>query len=186
MKSSNRKTRTPFTTAHGVLIEVGGVGVLIVGESGVGKSETALDLINRGSKLISDDIVEIRKSTSSRPVGKGPGRTKHLMEIRGLGIINIKDLFGEAAVKDSREIDMVIELTEWNPDTEYDRLGFDVKTYPILDVKLPFLQIPLSPVRNTATIIEVAAKNHLLRKSGTHAARELDATSPETSSRRKN
>ncbi len=175
LESLLRKRLTPFTTAHGVLLDVYGVGVLILGESGIGKSESALDLINRGSKLISDDIVEIRKSTPSRLSGKGPERTMHLMEIRGVGIINIKDLFGNASVMDKREIDMVIELVQWNPDKEYDRLGLDVKTFPILNVDLPYLQIPVSPGRNTATIIEVAARNQSLKLSGIHSAEKFRA-----------
>ena len=175
LESILRERLTPFTTAHGVLLDVFGIGVLILGESGIGKSESALDLINRGSKLISDDVVEIRKSTSSKLSGKGPERTKHLMEIRGVGIINIKDLFGKASVMDKREIDMVIELVQWNPDTEYDRLGLDVRTSSILDVELPYLQIPLSPGRNTATIIEIAARNRLLKQSGIHSAEKFRA-----------
>lgn len=175
MKSSNRQTPTPFTTAHGVLLDVYGVGVLIIGKSGIGKSESALDLINSGSKLIADDIVEIRKTKSSRLTGIAPERIEHLMEIRGVGIINIKDLFGKASVMDRREIEMVIELVQWNPDTEYDRLGVDVNTFSILDVELPYLQIPLTPGTNTATIIEVAARNQLLRQRGVNSAEKLSA-----------
>ena len=132
-----------------------------------------LDLINRGSKLISDDIVEIRKVGSSKLVGNGPERIKHLMEIRGVGIINIKDLFGTTSVMDKREIDMVIELVHWDPDTEYDRLGLETSNYSILDIELPHLVIPVSPGRNTATIIEVAARNQLLKLSGVHSAEKF-------------
>jgi len=185
LESFLRERLTPFATAHGVLLDVYGVGVLVLGESGIGKSESALDLINRGSKLISDDIVEIRKSTSSRLSGKGPEHTKHLMEIRGVGIINIKDLFGKASVMAKREIEMVIELVQWNPDTEYDRLGLDVNTFSILDVELPYLQIPLSSGRNTATIIEVAARNQLLKQSGIHSAEKFRAEHSELLSNKK-
>lgn len=156
----------PFATAHGVLMDIHRLGVLLLGKSGIGKSECALDLILRGSKLISDDIVEIRKVGPTRLVGNGPERIKHLMEIRGVGIINIKDLFGTTSVMERREIDMVIELVQWNPDTEYDRLGIETGTYNILGIDLPHLVIPVSPGRNTATIIEVAARNQLLKQSG--------------------
>ena len=156
----------PFATAHGVLMDIHRLGVLLLGKSGIGKSECALDLILRGSKLISDDIVEIRKVGPTRLVGNGPERIKHLMEIRGVGIINIKDLFGTTSVMEKREIDMVIELVQWNPDTEYDRLGIETGTYNILGIDLPHLVIPVSPGRNTATIIEVAARNQLLKQSG--------------------
>ena len=177
---------TPFATAHGVLLDVYGVGVLILGKSGIGKSECALDLINRGSKLISDDIVEIKKSVSSRLFGNGPKRIEHLMEIRGVGIINIKDLFGTPSVMDRREIEMVIELVQWSPDTEYDRLGLYVKTYPILGVELPYLQIPVSPGRNTATIIEVAARNQSLKLSGVHSAENFRTRHNDMLSKAKN
>ncbi len=163
----------PFATAHGVLMDIHRLGVLILGKSGIGKSECALDLINRGSKLISDDIVEIRKVGSSKLVGNGPERIKHLMEIRGVGIINIKDLFGTTSVMDRREIDMVIELVQWDPNTEYDRLGLETSNYTILGIELPYLVIPVSPGRNTATIIEVAARNQLLKLSGVHSAQKF-------------
>jgi HPr kinase/phosphorylase len=159
----------PFATAHGVLMDIHRLGVLVLGKSGIGKSECALDLINRGSKLIADDIVEIRKVGTSKLFGNGPERIKHLMEVRGVGIINIKDLFGTTSVMDKRQIDMVIELVKWDPDTEYDRLGFEARTYGILEVELPYLVIPVSPGRNTATIIEVAVRNQLLKKSGVHS-----------------
>ncbi len=159
----------PFATAHGVLMDIHRLGVLILGKSGIGKSECALDLINRGSKLISDDIVEIRKVGPSKLVGNGPEPIKHLMEVRGVGIINIKDLFGTTSVMDKREIDLVIELVKWDPETEYDRLGFETRNYSILGIELPYLVIPVSPGRNTATIIEVAARNQLLKKAGVHS-----------------
>jgi HPr kinase/phosphorylase len=158
----------PFVTAHGVLMDIHGIGVLILGKSGIGKSECALDLILGGSKLVSDDVVEIRK-VGNTLIGSGPEIIKHLMEIRGVGIINIKDLFGTSSVMDGREIDMVIELAQWNPDTEYDRLGLDPKSYSIMEVDLPFLIIPVSPGRNTATIVEVAVRNQLLKSSAVYA-----------------
>ncbi len=164
----------PFATAHGVLLDVHRLGVLLLGKSGIGKSECALDLILRGSKLISDDIVEIRKVGPERLVGNGPERIKHLMEIRGVGIINIKDLFGTTSVMERREIDMVIELVQWNPETEYDRLGIETGAYNILGIDLPHLVIPVSPGRNTATIIEVAARNQLLKQSGGRPVKLFD------------
>jgi HPr kinase/phosphorylase len=164
----------PFATVHGVLMDIHRLGVLILGKSGIGKSECAIDLINRGSKLISDDIVEIRKVGASKLVGNGPERVKHLMEVRGVGIINIKDLFGTTSVMDKREIDMVIELVHWDPDAEYDRLGLETSYYNILGVKLPHLVIPVSPGRNIATIIEVAARNQLLKMSGIHTPHIFD------------
>ena len=166
---------TPFTTAHGVLLEVFGAGLLILGESGIGKSESALDLIYRGSKLISDDVVEITKSSSGRLFGKGPRHTMHLMEIRGIGIIDIKELFGSRSVMDEREIEMVIELVQWNPEREYDRLGLEERTIPILGGELPYLQIPVSPGRNTATIIEVAVRNEKLKKKGINTAENFNS-----------
>lgn len=155
----------PFVTVHGVLIDIHGVGVLILGKSGIGKSECALDLILRGSKLVADDVIEIRKIGTSRLIGSGPENIRHLMEVRGVGIINIKNLFGTASVMDKREIDMVIELAQWSLDTEYDRLGLDRKTHTVMEVELPFLVIPVSPGRNTATIVEVAVRNQLLKSS---------------------
>lgn len=153
----------PIVTAHGVLIDLHGLGVLILGKSGIGKSECALDLIFRGSKLVADDVIEIKKIGTSRLIGSGPENIRHLMEVRGVGIINIKDLFGTASVMDKREIDMVIELAQWSMDTEYDRLGLDQKTHTIMEFELPFLVIPVSPGRNTATIVEVAVRNQILK-----------------------
>lgn len=160
----------PFVTVHGVLIDIHGMGVLILGKSGIGKSECALDLILRGSKLVADDVIEIRKIGTSRLIGSGPENIRHLMEVRGVGIINIKDLFGTASVMDKREIDMVMELAQWSLDTEYDRLGLDQKIHAIMEVDLPFLVIPVSPGRNTATIVEVAVRHQLLKSSATSTA----------------
>lgn len=163
-----------FVSLHGVLMDIHGIGVLILGKSGIGKSECALDLIIRGSKLIADDLVYARKIGGAKLTGSGPAAIKHLMEIRGVGIINIKDLFGTASVMDKREIDMVIEIAHWDPDMEYDRLGFSRKSYTIMDIPLPYLVLPVSPGRNTATIIEVAARNQLLKSSGLNTAEELE------------
>ena len=156
----------PFTTMHGVLLDVHRLGVLILGKSGIGKSECALDLIIRGSKLIADDVIEVRKVGSNTLIGNGPDDIKHLMEIRGIGIINIKDLFGRTSVMESREIEMIIELSRWQEKSDYERLGIDQKTYKIMDIDIPYIIIPVSPGRNISTIIEVAVRNQLLKLSG--------------------
>ncbi len=156
----------PFTTMHGVLLDVHRLGVLILGKSGIGKSECALDLIIRGSKLIADDVIEVRKVGSNTLIGNGPDDIKHLMEIRGIGIINIKDLFGRTSVMESREIEMIIELSRWQEKNDYERLGIDQKTYKIMDIDIPYIIIPVSPGRNISTIIEVAVRNQLLKLSG--------------------
>jgi HPr kinase/phosphorylase len=161
------------TCIHGVLLDVFGVGILIVGKSGIGKSECALDLILRGHRLVADDIVNIKKQPPSALFGTGSEIIKHHMEIRGLGIINIRDLFGISTVRDKKLIEMVIELTEWDPNTEYDRLGIDEIQYNLLDVNLPLIQIPVRPGRNLSAIIEVAARNYLLKLGGHHSAREF-------------
>ena len=160
----------PFITKHGVLMDIHSLGVLILGKSGIGKSECALDLILRGSKLIADDIVEIRKIGISKLMGSGPGNIRHLMEIRGIGIVNIKDLFGTASVMDKREIDMVIEMSQWNPDENYDRLGLDQRSYKVMEVEVPYLVIPVSPGRNTSTVVDVAVRNQLIKKKHNTAA----------------
>lgn len=162
-----------FGTLHGVLVEVFGLGVLIIGASGVGKSECALDLITRGHRLVADDLVEASLVDGRVVVGSGSNLIKHHMEVRGLGIINIRDLFGIAAIRDRINIDLVVELVDWDQRREYDRLGLDEKYYQILDIPVPHLQIPVSPGRNLTTIIEVAARNHLLKRQGTHSVEEL-------------
>jgi len=161
------------TTTHGVLMDVFGVGILIVGKSGIGKSELALDLVLRGHRLVADDIVNIKKRPPSTLFGSGSEIIKYHMEIRGLGIINIRDLFGISAVRDRKVIELVVELHDWDPKAEYDRLGMDEKRYTLLDVRLPFVQIPVRPGRNLAAIIEVASRNHLLKLGGHHSAKEF-------------
>jgi len=155
-----------------VLVDVLEVGILLLGKSGIGKSECALDLVLRGQRLVADDMVEIKKSLPSTLVGKGTELIKYHMEIRGIGIINVKDLFGITAVRDEKDIEVVVELMEWSGE-EHERLGLDEKKYSILGVDLPHLRVPVRPGRNMATIIEVAARNHLLKKTGRHSAREL-------------
>jgi HPr kinase/phosphorylase len=157
---------------HGVLVDVLEVGILLLGKSGIGKSECALDLVLKGHRLVADDMVEIMKSLPSTLIGKGTEPIKYHMEIRGLGIINIMDLFGITAVRDEKEIEVVVELMEW-AGGEHERLGLEEKKYSILGVGLPYLRVPVRPGRNMATIIEVAARNHLLKKAGRHTAREF-------------
>lgn len=163
----------PTTSVHGVLIDVLGVGIMILGKSGIGKSEAALDLVLRGHRLVADDIVEIRKRPPDTIYGSGSDIIKHHMEIRGLGIINIKDLFGISAVRDTKKIEQVVELVEWNEEEEYDRLGVEELRHSILDVAVPMLRVPIRPGRNISSIIEVAARNLLLKFQGKHSAKEF-------------
>ena len=161
------------TTLHGVLLDVYGIGVLLMGESGTGKSECALDLVTRGHRLVADDIVEIWRDETDGVSGRGPARIRHHMEIRGLGIINIRDLFGVVAIRDRKRIELVIGLEVWEADREYDRLGLTEHTHPLLGVEVPMLRIPVSAGRNIAILVEVAARNHLLKRMGIHSAQAL-------------
>ncbi|TMA20276.1 MAG: HPr(Ser) kinase/phosphatase, partial [Deltaproteobacteria bacterium] len=164
---------TASTSVHGVLIDVIGVGVLILGKSGIGKSELALDLVTRGHRLVADDIVDLKKKQGGSVYGSGSEIIKHHMEIRGIGIINIKDLFGVSAVRERKKVEMVVELVEWDDKVEYDRLGVEEQKYTILDIEVPLLVIPVRPGRNLTTIVEVAARNHLLKLQGHHSAKEF-------------
>ena len=161
------------TSMHGVLLDVFGVGILLLGKSGIGKSEIALDLVMRGHRLVADDIVDIKRRTPETVYGTGSEIIKHHMEVRGLGIINIKDLFGVAAIRDRKKIEIVLELVDWDPHVEYDRLGVEEKKFRILDVEIPVLIVPVRPGRNMTTIVEVAARNHLLKLQGHHSARDF-------------
>ena len=160
---------------HGVLVEVYGIGVLIMGRSGVGKSETALELIERGHRLICDDAVELRCISGNIIMGEAMNRvTGHHMEIRGLGIINIAHLFGVAAIRDKKQIQIVVHLEDWDPDKNYDRLGSDDTLEEIMGVHLPSLHIPVKPGRNISIILEVAAMTERMKKMGYHSAKEFD------------
>lgn len=163
---------TASTSMHGVLLDVFGVGILLLGKSGIGKSEIALDLVMRGHRLVADDIVDLKRKDDS-VVGQGSEIIKHHMEVRGLGIINIKDLFGVAAIRDRKKIEIVLELVDWDPSVEYDRLGVEERRFHILDTEIPMLVVPVRPGRNMTTIVEVAARNHLLKLQGHHSAREF-------------
>ena len=159
---------------HGVLMDVFGVGVLILGKSGIGKSECALDLILRGHRLVADDMVSIQKRSPGVLVGRGFEVIQHHMEVRGLGIINIRSLFGLEAIREQKKVELVLELVEWDTQQEYDRLGFEEEKYAVLGIELPMLRIPVTPARNLTTIIEVAARNHLLKVMGYDSALEFE------------
>ena len=163
----------PRITRHGVLIEIYGEGVLILGDSGVGKSETAIELVKRGHRLVADDAVEIRRTSNITLVGSSPDNIRHFLELRGIGIINVRQLFGMGAVKVTEKIDMVVELEPWNPEKVYDRMGMDNHYMSILGVKVPYLTIPVKPGRNLAVILEVAAMNNRQKKMGYNAAQDL-------------
>src|SRR5690606_11044580 len=163
----------PTATIHGVLVDVYGVGILITGGSGIGKSETALELVKRGHRLIADDAVEIRQTADGRLIGTAPDLIRHLLEIRGLGIINVMTLFGAGAVRDHKKISLVIRLEAWKANRQYDRLGLDEERIQIIDATLPQLTIPVRPGRNLAVIIEVAAMNFRLKRMGFHAAQHF-------------
>ena len=163
----------PCMTVHGVLVDIFGEGVLITGESGIGKSEAALELIKRGHRLVTDDVVEIRKVSEETLIGKAPEITKHFIELRGIGIVDVKTLFGVSSVKEDQEIDLVIKLEEWSKDKEYDRLGMEEEYIEYLGNKVVCHSIPIRPGRNLAVICESAAVNHRQKKMGYNAAQEL-------------
>ncbi len=160
-------------TRHGVLVEVYGEGILIVGDSGVGKSETAVELINRGHRLIADDAVEIRRVSSKSLVGTAPDNIRHFIELRGVGIINARNIFGIGAVKVTEKIDMIVQLEQWNEKKVYDRLGLEDEYMEVLGIKIPVTTVPVKPGRNLAIIIETAAMNNRQKHMGYNAAKEL-------------
>ena len=163
----------PCISIHGVLVDVYGEGVLITGESGIGKSEAALELIKRGHRLVSDDVVELRKVSDVTLVGSAPDITRHFIELRGIGIIDVKTLFGVESVKDTQSVDLVIKLEEWDRDKEYDRLGLHEEYTEYLGNKIVCHSLPIRPGRNLAIIVESAAVNHRQKKMGYNAAEEL-------------
>ena len=163
----------PRITRHGVLVEVYGEGILLLGESGVGKSETAIELVKRGHRLIADDAVEIRRVSSKSLVGSSPDNIRHFIELRGIGIINASRIFGAGAVKLTEKLDLVINIEPWNQDKVYDRMGLDNETTEILGLKIPSITVPVKPGRNLAVIIEVAAMNNRQKKLGYNAAHDL-------------
>ena len=163
----------PRLTRHGVLMEVYGEGMFIIGDSGVGKSETAVELIKRGHRLVADDAVELRKITAKRISGTSPDNIRHFLELRGIGIINARRIFGMGAIKSSVDVDLIVNLELWDESTVYDRMGMEDHFTEILGVKIPSITIPVKPGRNTAVILEVAAMNHREKKLGYNAAHEL-------------
>ena len=165
---------------HGVLMDMLGLGVLLIGESGIGKSECALDLVVRGHRLVADDTVEIRRRGETTLIGTCPELTRHHMEIRGLGLINVRDLFGVAAIRNAKRIELVVQLERWDPDRDYERLGLDELRYEILGLKVPLISMPVAPGRSLGVLVEVAARNQLLRTRGLNAARDLAARLEQT------
>jgi HPr kinase/phosphorylase len=163
---------SPRCSLHGVLVDVNGVGVLIIGASGIGKSECALDLVERGHRLVADDVVEIRRRNEDL-VGQASDLIRHLIEVRGLGVLNIAELYGVAATRDHKRIELVVELEPWSPRAAYDRLGLEERNLTILGLEVRSLLLPVSPGRNVAGIVEVAARNFLLQRRGHHAGEEL-------------
>lgn len=163
----------PSTCMHGVLVEIYGLGVLLIGESGVGKSESALDLITRGHSLVADDRVTVKRYPNGELIGFSEGPLRHHMELRGLGIINVQDLFGLASVRERTAIDLVIELEHWQTGRQYDRLGLDETLYNILETPCPYIRMPVALGRNISIMVEIAARNHVLKLQGHHSAREF-------------
>ena len=164
----------PRITRHGVLVEVYGEGILLLGDSGVGKSETAIELLKRGHRLIADDAVEIKRVSATSLVGRAPEIIRHYVELRGIGIVDVRRLFGMGAVKESEKIDLIINLEPWQEDKMYDRLGLDAQTTNILGIDVPSIVIPVSPGRNLSVVIEVAAMNNRQKKMGYNTAEEFN------------
>lgn len=163
----------PSTHVHGVLLDIYGLGVLLIGASGVGKSESALDLITRGHSLVADDRVTVKRYPNGDLIGYSSGPLRHHMELRGIGIINVQDLFGLAAVRERKSIDLVIELEPWREGQAYDRLGLDETLYSILDTACPYIRMPVALGRNVSILVEIAARNHVLKMQGRYSAREF-------------
>ncbi|MBO5300030.1 MAG: HPr(Ser) kinase/phosphatase [Clostridia bacterium] len=164
----------PRITTHGVLVEVYGEGILMIGDSGVGKSETAMELLKRGHRLVADDAVEIKRVSNKTLVGSAPEMIRHLIELRGIGIVDVRRIFGMGAVKETEKIDLIIQLEPWDSQKQYERLGLDDNYYELLGLKKPTVTIPIKPGRNLAIIIEVAAMNNRQRRLGYNAAAELN------------
>jgi HPr kinase/phosphorylase len=160
---------------HGVLLDILGLGVLVVGESGIGKSECALDLVGRGHRLVADDAVEVRCRSGAVLIGRSPELTRHHVEVRGLGLVNVTDLFGAAATRSAKRVEVVVHFERWDEKREYDRLGLDPVFTEILGIPVPLVTIPVASARNLAMLVEVAARTHLLRMRGRHAAHLLAA-----------
>lgn len=171
--TSLKASLAPRVTRHGVLVEIYGEGILIMGDSGIGKSEAAIELVKRGHRLVADDAVEIKKISSSELVGAAPTVLRHYIELRGIGVINVAKLFGTGAVKDSVNIDLIINIVPWQDGEAYDRLGLESQYSDILGVKVPSITVPVTPGRNLAVIFEVAARNNRQKRMGYNAAEEF-------------
>src|SRR5947199_2968355 len=163
----------PSTCLHGVLLEIYGLGVLLIGESGVGKSESALDLITRGHSLVADDKVAVKRYPNGELVGYSEGPLRHHMELPGIGIINVQDLFGLASVRERTTIDLVVELEHWQDGRAYERLGLDESVFHILETPVPYIRMPVAMGRNISILVEIAARNHVLTRQGHHSARAV-------------
>lgn len=161
-------------STHGALLEVHGVGILLLGPSGIGKSECALELVRRGHRLVADDVVDLRITPDGRAVGRAPERVRHYMEIRGLGILFVPDLFGPDAVRDEGSVDLVCHLEKWREDVDYERVGLERPLEAVGGVDLPSITLPARPAGSLATVVEVAAREHRMRRAGVVAARDLD------------
>ena len=164
----------PSTVVHGVLMEIMGVGVLMAGRSGIGKSENALELIMRGHRLVSDDAIQVKKMAALDLIGDAPEVIRNLLEIRGIGVVDIRHLFGVSAVREKTKIELVVELVDWDNAMEYERIGLKDEKYRLLDIDLPLVRIPVSPGRNASAIVELACRNHVLKQGGIHTGRSLD------------
>ncbi|MGM9646741.1 MAG: HPr(Ser) kinase/phosphatase [Eubacteriales bacterium] len=164
----------PRITRHGVFVEVYGEGMLILGDSGIGKSETAIELVKRGHRLIADDAVEIKKVSNRTLLGTAPEIIRHYIELRGIGIVDVRRIFGMGSVKTTEKIDLVVELEPWNPDKDYDRFGLETEFIDIMGIQIPKLTIPINPGRNLAIILEIAAMNHRQKKMGYNTAEEFN------------
>ena len=164
----------PSAVVHGVLMEIMGVGVLMIGRSGIGKSENALELIMRGHRLVSDDAIQVKRMAALDLIGDAPEMIKDLLEIRGIGVVDIRHLFGVSAVREKTKIELVVELVDWDNAMEYERIGLKDEKYRLLAVDLPLVRIPVSPGRNASAVVELACRNHVLKQGGIHTARNLD------------
>jgi HPr kinase/phosphorylase len=164
----------PSTVVHGVLMEIMGIGVLMIGRSGIGKSENALELIMRGHRLVSDDAIQVKRMAALDLVGDAPEMIRNLLEIRGIGVVDIRHLFGVSAVREKAKIELVVELVDWDNAMEYERIGLKDEKYGLLNIDLPLVRIPVSPGRNASAIVELACRNYVLKQEGIHTARSLD------------
>jgi HPr kinase/phosphorylase len=164
----------PSEVVHGVLMEIMGVGVLMLGKSGIGKSENALELIMRGHRLVADDVIEVKKMQALDLIGSAPEMIRNLLEIRGIGVVDIRHLFGVSAVREKTKMDLVVELLAWDSSMEYERVGLKEEKYRLLGIDLPLVRIPVSPGRNASAVVELACRNYILKKEGINTARHLD------------